>query len=60
MNEHSEKRAKTRDTLKIITDLSVHHDIGINGFLRDKLNSSVVGVVIEFVPPIKEEDLEKV
>ena len=58
MTEHSENRAETRKALRLISNLATYHDIAIQGFLRDKMNSSIVGVVIGFVPPIKEEDLE--
>ena len=51
-------REDTRKAFDMISNLARHHDIVIRGFLRDGTNSSLVGVVIGFVPPIKEEDLE--
>jgi hypothetical protein len=58
MSDFSKQRADSRDAKKLITDLCLAHDIRIGGFMRDKLNRNIVGVLIEFVPPINESDLE--
>ena len=53
------RRVNSKKALNLIINLATYHNIVISGFLRDKENSALTGVVIKFVPPIKEEDLEK-
>lgn len=50
-------RANTRKTLETINGIAKATDLTTIGYLRDKQNGTINGIIIGFLDPIKESEI---